>query len=83
VDDVFDVPHVLPSKLYCLVKPVTSVNAGIVKAALHVLLTTGADGFAGKITALPVADAAHAAGADVPAILLPQGLLNTYLVFML
>jgi len=82
VDDVFDMPHVPPLlKLYCLVKPATSVNAGIVSAVLlHVLFTTGVDGLAGKITALVASDAPH--GASVFAEIVPHAPDKIYLDFI-
>ena len=72
-------PHVVPSKLYCFVKPCAYGNAGIINAALHVLLTTGVDGLAGKITALVASDAPH--GASVFAEIVPHAPDKIYLDF--
>ena len=69
------------SKLYWAVNPVTVARTGTVIAVLQVLLTTGAAGAAGKITALLATLSAHAAGATVPAKIVPHAFV-TYLVLM-
>ena len=75
---MFDVLHVAPpSKLYSAVKPFTTLKAGMVKAELHVLETTGAFGADGKITTFTVLLAPHAPVPAVPASVVPQSAART------
>ena len=57
--------------------PVIAVTVGNVNAALHVLVGAAIVGAAGNITTFTVLLAAHAAGAEVPAGILPHAALVT------
>ena len=68
--------------LYSILNPVTAVTVGKVNAEAHVLAGAVKLGAVGNITTLTVLLAPHAPVPVVPAVVLPQSAVSTYLVII-